>query len=156
MYTRRRTGYKAIGCELVLLENKSQGVQLKLESLIVRPAPAQPANPPHDQRFADCRRAGRKRDTGQTAAEVQVRHLKKMESLAAREAQLWQEIVDLLEQKTASAYEQAVQHLADLHDLGQHQGEQTAFQTRLNKIYRDYHNRSALIRRLHQAKLYGM
>ncbi|MBE7554282.1 MAG: hypothetical protein HS126_24745 [Anaerolineales bacterium] len=49
-----------------------------------------------------------------------------------------------------------MQHLADLRDLAQHQGEQTAFQTRLNKIYRDYHNRSALIRRLHQAKLYGL
>jgi hypothetical protein len=33
MHARRRTGYKAIGCELVLLENKSQGVQLKLEGM---------------------------------------------------------------------------------------------------------------------------
>ncbi len=33
MHARRRTGYKAIGYELVLLENKSQGVQLKLENL---------------------------------------------------------------------------------------------------------------------------
>ncbi|MCL4301035.1 MAG: DEAD/DEAH box helicase [Anaerolineae bacterium] len=33
MHARRRTGYKAIGYELVLQENKSQGVQLKLESL---------------------------------------------------------------------------------------------------------------------------
>ncbi len=79
-----------------------------------------------------------------------------MESLAARETQIWQEISDLLEQKTGSAYEQAVQHLADLRGLAQHQGEQAAFQARLNKIYRDYHNRSALIRRLHQAKLYEL
>lgn len=88
-------------------------------------------------------------------AEAQARHLKKMETLAARESQLWQEISELLEQRTANAYEQAVQHLADLRDLAQHQGEQAAFQSRLNKIYRDYHNRSALIRRLHQAKLFG-
>jgi hypothetical protein len=33
MHARRRTGYKAIGYELILQENKSQGVQLKLESL---------------------------------------------------------------------------------------------------------------------------
>jgi hypothetical protein len=33
MHARRRTGYKAIGYEIVLLENKSKGVQLKLESL---------------------------------------------------------------------------------------------------------------------------
>ncbi|MBI1878363.1 MAG: DEAD/DEAH box helicase family protein [Chloroflexi bacterium] len=33
MHARRRTGYKAIGYEIVLLENKSQGVQLKLEKL---------------------------------------------------------------------------------------------------------------------------
>jgi superfamily II DNA or RNA helicase len=33
MHARRRTGYKAIGYELVLHENKSKGVQLKLEKL---------------------------------------------------------------------------------------------------------------------------
>ncbi|MBI1881645.1 MAG: hypothetical protein HYR94_25995 [Chloroflexi bacterium] len=90
------------------------------------------------------------------AAEAQARHLKKMETLAARESQIWREIVGLLEQKTASAYDQAVNHLADLRDLAQHRGEPAAFQTRLNKIYRDYHNRSALIRRLHQANLYEL
>lgn len=116
-------------------------------------------NPPTRRTIGDLQTAAErieKEARARRAAEAQARHLKKMESLAAREAQLWQEIVDLLEQKTASAYEQAVQHLADLRDLAQHQGEQTAFQTRLNKIYRDYHNRSALLRRLHQAKLYGM
>ena len=33
MHARRRTGYKAIGYEIVLRENKSQGIQLKLENL---------------------------------------------------------------------------------------------------------------------------
>ncbi len=33
MHARRRSGYKAIGYEIALLENKSQGVQLKLEKL---------------------------------------------------------------------------------------------------------------------------
>jgi hypothetical protein len=33
MHAKRRTGYKAIGYELALPENKNHGVQLKLESL---------------------------------------------------------------------------------------------------------------------------
>jgi hypothetical protein len=32
MYAKRRTGYKAIGYEIALPENKSQTIQLKLEN----------------------------------------------------------------------------------------------------------------------------
>jgi hypothetical protein len=106
----------------------------ELAKLSDRPQP----NPPTRRTISDLLTAAErveKEIQAKRAAEAQARHLKKMESLAAREAQLWQEIVDLLEQKTGSAYEQAVQHLADLRDLAQHQGEQTAFQTCLNKIW---------------------
>lgn len=89
----------------------------------------------------------------QRAAETQAQHLKKMEALATREGQFWQEVIDLIKQKKGNAYDQAVAHLQDLRDLAQHQGEEVAFQSRLNRIYRDYRSLSALRQRLHRAKL---
>jgi hypothetical protein len=90
------------------------------------------------------------------AAEAQARHLKKMESLAAQESRLWQDVINLIGQKTTKSYDQAVGHLADLRDLAQYQDQQPAFQARLNKIYRDYRHLSGLLRRLRDAKLYEL
>jgi hypothetical protein len=87
------------------------------------------------------------------AAEARARHLQKMEALADRESQVWQEVMDLIEAKTGKAYGEAVDHLVDLRDLAQHQNELTIFQARLNKIYRDYSNRPALLRRMREAQL---
>lgn len=125
----------------------------ELAKLFDRPQPDQPACRTIGELQAAAERIEKEAEA-RAAAEARVRHLKKMETLAAREVQIWQEIFDLLEQKKAGAYDQAVQHLADLRDLAQHQGKQAAFQARLNKIYRDWRNRSALIKRLRQAKLY--
>lgn len=97
-----------------------------------------------------------KAEQAKQAAAARARHLKKMETLAAQEAQIWQEVFDLIERKTGKAYDQATEHLADLYDLANHQSEQATFQARLNTIYRDYRNRPALLRRLRQAKLYEL
>ncbi len=126
----------------------------ELSKLSDRPQPTPPARRTLSDLLAAAERIEQAAQVRQ-AAEAQAKHLEKMEALAAREAELWQEISDLLEQKTASVYQQAVQHLTDLRDLAQHRGEMAAFQARLNKIYRDYHNRPAFIKRLHQAKFYG-
>lgn len=90
------------------------------------------------------------------AAETRAKHLKKMETLAAQESQLWQEVVELIERKTGKSYDQAVKHLLDLRDLAIHQGEQITFQARLNKIYKDYSNLSALRNRLRKAGLHEL
>jgi hypothetical protein len=89
-------------------------------------------------------------------AEARARHLKKMERLATRESQLWQEVIELIERKTGKSYDQAVAHLSDLRDLANHRGEETTFQARLNKIYQDYPTLSGLRRRLQKAKLYKL
>ncbi len=126
----------------------------ELLKLAGRPQPAQPGRRTLAELWAAAERIEGELETKRLAA-AQAAHLKRMEALAGQEAQLWQEITNLLEQKKGSTYDQAVAHLADLRDLAEHQGQQAAFQVRLNKIYRDYHNRSALVRRLQQAKLYG-
>ena len=87
------------------------------------------------------------------AEAARVKHLKKMETLATQETEIWQAIIDSIERKTAAGYDQALEHLTDLRDLAKHQGEAVTFQSRVNKLYRDYSNRPALIRRLRKAKL---
>ena len=90
------------------------------------------------------------------AAEAQAKHLKKMETIAAKEAQLWQEVMNLIGSKSVKAYDQAVEHLKDLSELAKHRGEEVIFQARLNKIYQDYRKLSGLTSRLRQAKMFEM
>ena len=78
------------------------------------------------------------------------RHL---ETLAARESQVWQEIEALLEEKKASAYDSAVVLLQDLRDLSTSRGDMADFQQRLADIERTYSNRPALLRRMRQSRL---
>ena len=78
---------------------------------------------------------------------------RRLETLAAREPQVWQEIAGLLEEKKASAYDSAVSLLQDLRDLSTSRGDMADFQQRLADIERTYSNRSALLRRMRQSRL---
>ena len=78
---------------------------------------------------------------------------RRLETLAAREPQVWQEIAALLEEKKASAYDSAVSLLQDLRDLSTSRGDMADFQQRLADIERTYSNRSALLRRMRQSRL---
>jgi len=127
----------------------------ELLKLLDRPQPEQPARRTIGDLWTAAERI-EKEVQAKRAAEAQARHLKKMESLAAREGQLWQEVMNLIRQKKGNAYDQAVAHLKDLRDLAQHQNQEATFQARLNTIYRDYRSLSALLRRLRNAKLYEL
>jgi hypothetical protein len=127
----------------------------ELFKLIDRPKSTPPSRRTIGDLFASAERI-EKAARDKHLAEARARHLKKMETLAAQETQLWQAVIDLIERKTGKSYDQAVQHLSDLQALAQHQGEQATFQARLNKICRDYSSLSALRRRLKEAKLYKL
>ena len=125
----------------------------ELLKLLDQPQPDQPAR----RTVGELRTAAeriRKEIGAKRAAQARANHLKKMEVLAAREGELWQEVIDLIKQKKGNSYDQAVSHLHDLRDLAQYQGEEATFQARLNKIYLEYRSLSALLRRLRNAKLY--
>ncbi len=126
-----------------------------LFKLIDRPQQAPPSRRTIGNLFVAAERI-QKAEAARRAAEAKARHLKKMEALATREAQIWQEVFDLIERKTGKAYDQAIEHLADLRDLAQHQGEEATFQARLNKIYLEYRTRPGLLGRLRGAKLYEL
>ncbi|MDI6791991.1 MAG: hypothetical protein QME81_03870 [bacterium] len=80
---------------------------------------------------------------------------RKLEALAGKERQVWEEIEVLIEEKKAKSYERAVELLTDLRDLAKYQGDLERFRNRLTEIERTYSNRSALLRRMRQSKLIG-
>ena len=75
--------------------------------------------------------------------------------MAPQESQVWDEVTGLIEEKKATSYERAVTLLVDLRDLAIHQSNGESFRNRLAEIERTYSSRSALLKRLRQAKLIG-
>jgi hypothetical protein len=77
----------------------------------------------------------------------------RFDALAEREEQVWAQIPDLLAQRKASGYEQAVAHLVDLRDLAIHRKQRAAFNERLKELLKLYPPTPALQRRLDEHKL---
>ena len=73
--------------------------------------------------------------------------------MAKREAEMWAEVEALIEEKKAKPYDEAVRLLVKLRDLAKHQGEEAAFQQRVNGIYERYSRRLGLLDRLRSAGL---
>ncbi len=96
----------------------------------------------------------RERERRRRAAEAEARRIGELEALARREAETWAEVGALIEQMQAKAYDEAVRLLIKLRDLARHQGEEVAFQQRLNGIYERYNRRSGLLGRLREVGLY--
>lgn len=88
------------------------------------------------------------------AAEAEAKRIQELETLAWREDQVWAEVDALIQQKESKSYDEAAQLLLKLHDLSGYQGQETAFQQRLNRIYEQYSRRNALLHRLHNADLH--
>jgi len=96
------------------------------------------------------------RELRRRAAEAEAKRIRKLEALAKRESETWTQVFALIEQKKAKPYDQAVRLLVQLRDLATYQGEEAAFQQRLNRIYEQYSRLSALLRRLRDAGLYQL
>lgn len=78
---------------------------------------------------------------------------REIEALAPKKNMIWDKIETLIEEKKATAYKNAIDHLKDLRDLAEYQGELKRFTSRLTDIKKAYSNRPALIRRMRDAKL---
>jgi hypothetical protein len=88
--------------------------------------------------------------------EAEAKRIRGLEALAARESETWAEVFDLIERMQGKAYDEAVELLGKLRDLAEYQGEEGAFQQRLNGIYEQYSRRSGLLRRLGEAGLHSL
>jgi hypothetical protein len=96
----------------------------------------------------------RERERRRRAAEAEAKRIRELNSLANRENETWAEVSALIEQMQAKPYAEAVRLLVKLRDLAEYQGEEAAFQQRLDRIYEQYNRRSALLRRLREAGLH--
>jgi hypothetical protein len=88
------------------------------------------------------------------AEAVERKRLQELETLADRETEAWQEVEDLIEQRTGNAYDEAVQRLVRLRELAIHRGQEAAFARRTDQIRGQYSRRSGLLRRMRDAGLY--
>jgi hypothetical protein len=84
---------------------------------------------------------------------AELAHQKKLESLANKKNQVWNDIYALIEEKKSNSYDKAVEFLNALHELSQYQGELEIFREHIEKIQRTYSNRSALLRRMRSSRL---
>ena len=96
------------------------------------------------------RRRQRKEEERRKAERARLRKLNEMIPV---EAQLWNDVVALIEEKKAKPYEQAVVLLVDLRDLADHLGETSRFKAQLSAIQNKYSTRHGLLRRLREAGL---
>ena len=124
----------------------------RLEKLSPRPAgPAQPELSP-----AELRKLSAKKEQERIArekAEAQAAHVRRMQTLAGQEADLWKGVIYNIERKTGKSYGLATESLKDLKALAVFQGKEAAFQAKMEELRQQYARRGALTGRWEQAGL---
>ena len=85
--------------------------------------------------------------------EAEAKRIEELQTLAKREAQVWQQVESLIQKAQSKSYDEAVKLLVKLRDLAEYQNGLPVFQERLNRIYEQYSNRSGLKRRLQEIGL---
>ena len=98
--------------------------------------------------------ARRERERQRRAAEAEARRIRELEALAEREAEVWTEVDSLIERMQPRPYDDAVSRMVRLRELAEYQGEEEAFQQRIDEIYRRYDRRPSLQGRMRDAGLF--
>ncbi len=97
--------------------------------------------------------ARRERDRQRRAAEAEARRIWELEALAKREDEVWADVESLIERMQARPYDEAVNQMVRLRDLAEYQGEEEAFQCRIDQICERYSRRPGLLGRMRDASL---
>jgi hypothetical protein len=132
-------------------------------ALVIRKQIERELSPPVPEGDADERRAvgelladaealTRERQA-QEAAETAAMRERYLASLRTREAELWQEVEELIDRRQPSTYDAAVDRLKDLRDLAEADGTREAFSARLRQLRQTHARKSTLLRRLDLARL---
>ena len=111
---------------------------------------------PHRRRISELlaaaqERAERRRK--QQRQEAEKTRLRRLDELAPKAPQVWEQVVALIEKKQVKAYDEAVKLLLELRELAQHIRQMDGFKARINRIYEDYRSRPGLLSRLGHAGL---
>lgn len=86
-------------------------------------------------------------------AQAEAERIKNLQQLAPRKTAVWLEVKQLLERKTSSSYDLAVEKLEQLHELAIYQQEEAKFSAQVRELRANYTNRPAFLRKLNEAKL---
>jgi hypothetical protein len=86
--------------------------------------------------------------------QAEVARKKHLEKIARVEDQYWASVPQLIEQKRANTYDEAIQILKDLHDLAEQRGQLSEFQARIRDIRETYPTLRGLHSRLDNAGLF--
>ena len=105
-----------------------------------------------DELFAAAE-AWREHKRKERAAQAEAKRIAELEALAQRGDDAWREVDALIQQSKAKAYDEAVRLLQKLQDLAKYQNREAVFQGHLRQLCDLYSRRSALMRRLREAKL---
>ncbi len=97
--------------------------------------------------------ARRERERQRRAAEAEARRIRDLEALAGRETEIWTEVESLIERMQPRPYDDAVSRMVRLRELAEYQGEQEAFQQRIDQICGRYNRRPSLLGRMCDAGL---
>ncbi len=126
----------------------------RLRQLAPMPGP-EPYSPPRtvEQLLTEVQEK-RRRERIRLAQEAKAERVQELETLAQRQAQVWQEVDALIQKSQSQAYQQAVQLLVKLQEVAVYQGQEAAFQERLNHVHDRYRSRHSLLDRLRKAGLH--
>jgi len=78
---------------------------------------------------------------------------RRLEELAVKENEVWQQVGALIEEKKPKSYDSAIDLLKDLRELAENRGKLEEFKDQIAKIQQTYPNRPALRDRIRHAKL---
>ncbi|ELP54840.1 hypothetical protein O53_3665 [Microcystis aeruginosa TAIHU98] len=132
--------------------NLSAKFKQKLSQLIPNsPASNQPRRT--IQEFLEAAAEEGKKAEKRRQQEAEAKRIEELQTLAKREAQVWQQVESLIQKAQSKSYDEAVKLLVKLRDLAEYQNQLAVFQERLNRIYEQYSNRSGLKRRLQEVGL---
>ena len=95
--------------------------------------------------------AMRQAETARGRAAAAAKRVQEMEALTLKENDIWRGVHQLIEQKQARAYDEAVTQLRKLKQLAEYQGKTEEFQARINGLYTQYSRRPGFIARLRRA-----
>ena len=93
----------------------------------------------------------RQEETARRRAAAAAKRAQEMEALAQQADAIWRSIHQLIEQKQARAYDEAVTQIRKLQQLAAYQGKTDEFQARINGLYTQYSRRPGFTDRLRNA-----
>ena len=123
----------------------------KLEALSLNTSPAIEQSPSPRRTISELLASAQDRANirkKQERKKTEEARLHRLNELAQKKPQLWEEIYALIEKKQANAYDEAVKLLTQLQDLAQYQGKLNAFTARVAEICERYRRCSGLLSRI--------